>query len=100
MCVVCVFFLMKRLPPRSTRTDTLFPYTTLFRSGQGHGEATQSRQGRRKREGKEGQAKRGGEAAARSGERQDDRQAAVRPRSRPRPRAEMAAALSARKSVV
>src|SRR3546814_1006860 len=26
------FFLMKRHPPRSTRTDTLFPYTTLFRS--------------------------------------------------------------------
>src|SRR3546814_16970441 len=26
------FFLMKRRPPRSTRTDTLFPYTTLFRS--------------------------------------------------------------------
>src|SRR3546814_16912605 len=26
------FFLMIRLPPRSTRTDTLFPYTTLFRS--------------------------------------------------------------------
>src|SRR3546814_17663907 len=24
---------MIRLPPRSTRTDTLFPYTTLFRSG-------------------------------------------------------------------
>src|SRR3546814_2238501 len=24
---------MKRRPPRSTRTDTLFPYTTLFRSG-------------------------------------------------------------------
>src|SRR3546814_8041585 len=24
---------MRRLPPRSTRTDTLFPYTTLFRSG-------------------------------------------------------------------
>src|SRR3546814_8871016 len=23
---------MKRRPPRSTRTDTLFPYTTLFRS--------------------------------------------------------------------
>src|SRR3546814_9242929 len=23
---------MRRLPPRSTRTDTLFPYTTLFRS--------------------------------------------------------------------
>src|SRR3546814_12215309 len=35
----CVFFLMIRRPPRSTRTDTLFPYTTLFRSaeGQRHG---------------------------------------------------------------
>src|SRR3546814_14196196 len=47
MCLVCgfsftcvyyifftlyVFFLMIRRPPRSTRTDTLFPYTTLFRS--------------------------------------------------------------------
>src|SRR3546814_14224885 len=29
-----VFFLMIRRPPRSTRTDTLFPYTTLFRSFQ------------------------------------------------------------------
>src|SRR3546814_13320454 len=27
------FFVMIRRPPRSTRTDTLFPYTTLFRSG-------------------------------------------------------------------
>src|SRR3546814_3365690 len=27
---------MIRRPPRSTRTDTLFPYTTLFRSGQHH----------------------------------------------------------------
>src|SRR3546814_16618408 len=27
-----LFFLMKRRPPRSTRTDTLFPHTTLFRS--------------------------------------------------------------------
>src|SRR3546814_13456644 len=26
------FILMLRRPPRSTRTDTLFPYTTLFRS--------------------------------------------------------------------
>src|SRR3546814_16731886 len=33
MCsVVFCFFLMIRRPPRSTRTDTLFPYTTLFRS--------------------------------------------------------------------
>src|SRR3546814_14110390 len=30
MCLF--FFLMTRRPPRSTRTDTLFPYTTLFRS--------------------------------------------------------------------
>src|SRR3546814_6599760 len=29
---MCFFFLMIRRPPRSTRTDTLFPYTTLFRS--------------------------------------------------------------------
>src|SRR3546814_7380658 len=33
MHMLCVFFLMIRRPPRSTRTDTLFPYTTLFRSG-------------------------------------------------------------------
>src|SRR3546814_651837 len=32
MFVVFIFFLMIRRPPRSTRTDTLFPYTTLFRS--------------------------------------------------------------------
>src|SRR3546814_12719779 len=30
--VVTFFFLIIRRPPRSTRTDTLFPYTTLFRS--------------------------------------------------------------------
>src|SRR3546814_1804992 len=30
--IFVVFFLMIRRPPRSTRTDTLFPYTTLFRS--------------------------------------------------------------------
>src|SRR3546814_13943700 len=39
-CVCCVFcslfFLMIRRPPRSTRTDTLFPYTTLFRSPDRH----------------------------------------------------------------
>src|SRR3546814_13377399 len=32
MCVLCIFFLMIRRPPRSTRTDTLFPYATLFGS--------------------------------------------------------------------
>src|SRR3546814_14715023 len=29
---IVIFFLMIRRPPRSTRTDTLFPYTTLFRA--------------------------------------------------------------------
>src|SRR3546814_14908174 len=32
--IVRIVFLMIRRPPRSTRTDTLFPYTTLFRSHQ------------------------------------------------------------------
>src|SRR3546814_15579203 len=34
--ILFFFFLMLRRPPRSTRTDTLFPYTTLFRSALGH----------------------------------------------------------------
>src|SRR3546814_17120921 len=33
--VIIFFFLMIRRPPRSTRTDTRFPYTTLFRSQSG-----------------------------------------------------------------
>src|SRR3546814_12118761 len=32
-CCSISFFLIIRRPPGSTRTDTLFPYTTLFRSG-------------------------------------------------------------------
>src|SRR3546814_13678355 len=32
LVMIFFFFLMIRRPPRSTRTDTLFPYTTLFRS--------------------------------------------------------------------
>src|SRR3546814_17136427 len=32
MILIHMFFFMIRRPPRSTRTDTLFPYTTLFRS--------------------------------------------------------------------
>src|SRR3546814_11932925 len=38
MSVCVLFFLMIRRPPRSTRTDTLFPYTTLFRSGEAVGD--------------------------------------------------------------
>src|SRR3546814_19722027 len=37
------FFLMRRRPPSSTRTYTLFPYTTLFRSGEGWGGACRGR---------------------------------------------------------
>src|SRR3546814_4814939 len=37
---------MIRLPPRSTRTDTLFPYTTLFRSRPGEHRAQPHRGGR------------------------------------------------------
>src|SRR3546814_15213010 len=40
-----MFFLRKRLPPRSTRTDTLFPYTTLFRSPSRRREAVERREG-------------------------------------------------------
>src|SRR3546814_8111125 len=36
---------MIRRPPRSTRTDTLFPYTTLFRSGQHHDRPGAARHG-------------------------------------------------------
>src|SRR3546814_15805388 len=36
---ILFFFLMIRRPPRSTRTDTLFPYTTLFRSAAAGGAA-------------------------------------------------------------
>src|SRR3546814_6746341 len=50
-----MFILVRRLPPRSTLTDTLFPYTTLFRAGlpqrgggaEAHGAAL--RQGARQR---------------------------------------------------
>src|SRR3546814_15179896 len=58
MCVfMYIFFLMIRRPPRSTRTDTLIPYTTLFRSppegpppdrqGAGDGRLAGRRQGAR-----------------------------------------------------
>src|SRR3546814_1238230 len=45
--LMSLFFLMIRRPPRSTRTDTLFPYTTLFRSciDENHWIATREPQG-------------------------------------------------------
>src|SRR3546814_3856219 len=42
---VCLFFLMIRRPPRFTRTDTLFPYTTLFRSARVDYEQAQAEAG-------------------------------------------------------
>src|SRR3546814_13031950 len=45
MCILfAVVFLIIRPPPRSTRTDTLFPYPTLFRSKAARGEVTLPRQ--------------------------------------------------------
>src|SRR3546814_11728462 len=41
-CLLLFFFLMIPRPPRSTRTDTLFPYTTLFRSNRAPGLQDQS----------------------------------------------------------
>src|SRR3546814_13165230 len=46
---------MIRRPPRSTRTDTLFPYTTLFRSG--HRSRYAERQGEQSREASDGSRK-------------------------------------------
>src|SRR3546814_5225657 len=45
---------MIRRPPRSTRTDTLFPYTTLFRSGRAPGAAHGGRLGEGHRDGHRG----------------------------------------------
>src|SRR3546814_12335327 len=44
MFLLFFFFLMIRRPPRSTRTDTLFPYTTLFRSQRTADSAQRERQ--------------------------------------------------------
>src|SRR3546814_19802763 len=54
MYLLCFFFVMVLRPPRSTRTDTLFPYPTLFRSQAerscpfhaDHGHAGDGRRGR------------------------------------------------------
>src|SRR3546814_11127863 len=56
-CLFFFFFLMIRRPPRSTRTDTLFPYTTLFRSyrpeSHGRGFGTRARRGCRQGAGRQ-----------------------------------------------
>src|SRR3546814_5196665 len=66
----CVFFLMIRRPPRSTRTDTLFPYTTLFRST-GIGGWTRSVQHYRQGSGQNRKTRAGGYPLAGAGRRSD-----------------------------
>src|SRR3546814_6454056 len=44
-CLSFICLLMRRRPPRSTRTDTLFPYTTLFRSREDKAVVAHLRQG-------------------------------------------------------
>src|SRR3546814_15699444 len=53
MCIIfiCFFFFLIRRPPRSTRTDTLFPYTTLFRSASRYPARSGGSAVRRKRRG-------------------------------------------------
>src|SRR3546814_2043786 len=58
---------MLRLPPISTRTDTLFPYTTLFRSGRGGWPRPRRRRGVRRA------APQDGRAASRAGAMGEDR---------------------------
>src|SRR3546814_15202970 len=50
-CCLSIFFLKIATPPRSTRTDTLFPYTTLFRAdgAGGRAEAAEHLRGLRRR---------------------------------------------------
>src|SRR3546814_9658872 len=78
--VVVVFFLMIRRPPRSTRTDTLFPYTTLFRSAPRRARARQSRRElRRPQRGRHGEQQEGLRArAARSEEHTSELQSLMR----------------------
>src|SRR3546814_21151146 len=45
MVYIRFFFLVLLLTPRSTRTDTLFPYTTLFRSRRGGARAERKIEG-------------------------------------------------------
>src|SRR3546814_9692672 len=66
MCSSCsvFFFLMIRRPPRSTRTDTLFPYTTLVRS------PVAAQQQRRRRRGRAHDRQRSGDARVRQSQRE------------------------------
>src|SRR3546814_2304553 len=68
-----VFFLMIRRPPRSTRTDTLFPYTTLFRSGDPRQPAAICRRGRFRRRQRASSSGPGGSSGGAGGYRWENR---------------------------
>src|SRR3546814_11860863 len=69
-CVfIYFFFLMIRRPPRSTRTDTLFPYTTLFRSKPARRGGSRHRRARPRRTGIAGAPTRRGLVAGPAGRR-------------------------------
>src|SRR3546814_14129412 len=81
VCDVLFFFLMIRRPPRSTRTDTLFPYTTLFRSdSSGHRPARPAARRRReaRRRGRRQIARHGRPMAGRSEEHTSELQSLMR----------------------
>src|SRR3546814_10360273 len=62
IALVGIFFFMLRRPPGSTRTDTLFPYATLFRSPAGR-RARDRRAARRRRMGRRASRRRGRDPA-------------------------------------
>src|SRR3546814_667989 len=66
-----IVFLMIRRPPRSTRTDTLFPYTTLFRSSRACGGIVPVRQGEEMRTLGRRQTQRTGDPVQRGGRSRD-----------------------------
>src|SRR3546814_17735969 len=78
--VLCCFFLMIRRPPRSTRTDTLFPYTTLFRSARAGAQAPScdARQGGRRQLRLRLRARSGEDEAERSEEHTSELQSLMR----------------------
>src|SRR3546814_1244600 len=69
---------MRRRPPRSTRTDTLFPYTTLFRSRCGRGGARHRPDRVGRPVGRVGAARRGPPSGSRSEEHTSELQSLLR----------------------
>src|SRR3546814_6652685 len=74
--VLKFFFLMIRRPPRSTRTDTLFPYTTLFRSSNRW--CCDDRDGPRGRDSRKSRSAAGRKAGCRSEEHTSELQSLMR----------------------